>query len=443
MRMSLSDLIERVGSSLWLAPALALFLSLAAAALLQRIDEAVPLPLLHEAVTDNPETARSVLGVVATGMMSFMGLVFSITMVVLQLAASQYSPRIIRTFLRDWRTKGTLSLFVGTFAFSLLVLRTVDSDGRHVVPALGIAVTFVLVFASLLAFVAYLHHMAQAVRVSYVMRRIAEEAVAVIERLPRTPSFDEDDLWESWEVGQVVAWHGEPGVLTHVAEPRLVAFAAKHDVILRMRFSIGDFVPTGSLLFEVRGGREEVSGARLCTLVSLGLERTPQQDIAAPMRQLVDVALRALSPSVNDPTTAVQALDALHDLLRRLTSRSLPSPVLRDERGHIRVVIPRMTWQGYLRLAITEIRLASGSKVQVSRRILCLLDDLWELASPDRRLALERERRLLLAALDEGLSREDRELATCGDPQGIGARPLRVPPTQLPSGLARGAPGGA
>jgi uncharacterized membrane protein len=160
------------------------------------------------------------------------------------------------------------------------------------------------------------------------------------------------------------------------------------------------------------------------------------------MRQLVDVALRALSPSINNPTTAVQALDSLHDLLRRLTVRSLPTLVLRAERGHIRVVIPRMPWEGYPRLAVTEVRLASGHRVQVSRRVLCLLDDLWELTSADRRLAMERERRLVIAALERGLHREDREVARCGDPQGLGARHLQ-PSTQLPSGLGRGAPGGA
>lgn len=428
MRLSLSDLIERLRSSLWLAPGIALVASIAAGVLSVWLDATRDFPLLRSIITRDPESARAVLSVVSTGMLSFTALVFTITMVVLQLAAAQYSPRITRTFLRDTQTKVTLSIFIATFSFSAVVLRSVTSDGRAFVPALAVGITYVLVFASLLAFIGYLHHMARSVSISHILRRISDQAEEVLAHLPEEDEVSHEEAdWEWRPVTERLSWSGRAGVVTHVSERRLAEEGRRMGVVLRLLFAVGDFVPKGAPLVEVRGHSEgDTSGS--CDFITVGTDRTPQQDLAMPVRHLVDVALRALSPGVNDPTTAVQAIDQIHDILRRLVQRRLPSPYVRDEDGVVRVVIPRMTWEGYVRLAFTEIRRASSSQIQVCRRLFGMIEDLLALAPEERQAPLLREQDILRSSVRDCFPLpNDRETANLADTQGLG---VHFPPAQ-------------
>ena len=198
--------------------------------------------------------------------------------------------------------------------------------------------------------------------------------------------------------------------------------ATDADVVLELSAGLGAFVPAGSMLVTIRGTGDDVDEERITNAVVLGLDRSLDQDVGYGLRLLVDIAERSLADSpFLDPTTAVQALDRLHDCLRQLAPRPFPSGRLVDEEGRLRVVVPVMTWDDYVRLAFEEIRLAGAGSPQVARRLREVLDDLLDVAPPDRRSVLESELELLDAAVrDRYHDPRDVELASVADRQGLG-----------------------
>lgn len=425
MRSWLARVHEHLRTSLWFLPLIGLLLALGLAGTTVWFDARLSLPLLTAVITSDAEAARAILSVVATSMLTLTALVFSITIVVLQLASSQHSPRVTRAFLRDRHTKVTLALFLGTFAYSLLVLRSVRTNDGGFIPTLSVGVTYLLVFASLLRFTWYLDHVSRSIRVSDIVRRLAEEAVSLYERVAREGEARPRSGLAPPElpVTRIVTWEGPAGVLIYVDESSLTELAARGDTVVVSRHAVGDFIPHGAEIFEVRGGHEtDTNGDKLSDCFAIGEDRTPQQDLGLPIRHLVDLALHALSPGINDPTTAVQALDYVHDLLRRLALITLPPRNVVGPDAKVRLVLPRESWETLVALAVTEIRLAAADQIQVSRRVLHMLDDLLKVAPPERRPTLEHQRRLWLRATESGLGEEDdRRAARRADPRGLGA----------------------
>ena len=396
----LTTLGERLRLRLWFVPAL---FTIGAGLL------AVFFVSLDQRLADDPdrlgfafggtaEGARSVLAVIATSMLTFTGLVFSITMLVLQAASSQLSPRVMRTFLRDRGNQVVLGLFVATFVYTLLVLHTVRAPteaGGGFVPSLAILVAFVLLLSSVGAFIWYIDHMAHAIRASTVITSIWAETTAAIDRLYPEPVGAEAET----EAGRG-QHHGDPdrvvespgaGALVGVDEERLAAAASQGDRLLEFVPSVGEFVPEGAPLARLWGSWDSDAIDEVRAAVSLGSERTLHQDAAFGLRQLVDIALRALSPGINDPSTAVLALDRLHDLLRRLATRQFPSRE-RVVEGTVRLVLPRPGWEDYVRLAVDEIRQAGDGQIQVDRRLRSMLEDLHSITPEDRLAVLRQER---------------------------------------------------
>ncbi|HUH05000.1 MAG TPA: DUF2254 domain-containing protein [Kofleriaceae bacterium] len=417
-------MIEHLQASLWQVPLVGLMVAVGLAVLTVWVDATTDLSLLEAVITSDAQAAREVLSVVATSMLTFTALVFTITIVVLQLASSQYSPRITRAFLRDRQTKLTLGLFIGTFAYSLLVLRSVRTVDDGFIPTLSVGVTYLLVFASLVTFIWYLDHVAQSIRVSQIVRRLAMQGVAMYENNLReyaSAGGNETNV-EEQPVARVLDWTGSPGVLGHIDEKRLAALAAKGRAIVRVRHAIGDFIPHGAPVLDVLGTDVDLRDHELCACVSIGADRTQQQDLGLPIRHLVDVALRALSPGVNDPTTAVQALDYVHDLLRRLAGSELPPHQVSGPDGQVRLIVQRVSWASLIGLAVTEIRLIAAHQIQVSRRVLSMLDDLLLIAPRERRPHLEQQRQLWIEATrDQYDALEDLAAAHQADSQGLGA----------------------
>jgi uncharacterized membrane protein len=392
-----SAVVERLRSSLWLVPALfatGAFLLAALTLSLDRILEADGTVFNFGGSADG---ARDVLATIAQSMLTFTALVFSITMLVLQLASSQLSPRVMRTFLRDRSNQVVLGLFVATFLFTLLVLRDVRSSdsGDEFVPGLSITLAFVLLLASVAAFIYYIDHMAHAVRATTVISSIAGETADAIERLypealgrePVRSSVEAPD--RSPFDATVVA--NSTGNLVSVDEDGLFEALRESGIVAELVPMVGEFVADGQPLFRLRGPVDEDLAGQLRAQLSFSDERTMQQDAAFGFRQLVDIGLRALSPSTNDPSTAVQAIDRLHELLRQLARREFPSSVRLDDRGQPLLVVPRPDWADYVRLAVEELRIAGSGQVQVRRRLKAMLDDLATVAGPDRRVALRRE----------------------------------------------------
>lgn len=409
--IQLRSLRERLRSSLWFVPALFAVAAIGLALLLLTVDEALARDAdLFFLYGGTAEGARSVLSTIAQSMLTFTGLVFTITMLVLQLASSQLSPRVMRTFLRDRGNQVVLGLFVATFLYTLVVLRevrTATGDDDGFVPGVSIWVSFALLLASVGAFVYYIDHMAHAIRASTVIASIANETRQAIERLYPEELLEEvsgaparDQLVRHAEF---VLKAPRAGVVVAVDEAELLATVGAEDRYLELVPSVGEFVPEGAPLARLGGTWDRDAGRRVQEAIGIGDERTLEQDAAFGVRQLVDVAVRALSPGTNDPTTAVQALDHLHDLLRRLVDRHIPSPERRDDAGHLRLVLPRPGWNEYVELAVDEIRLAGADQIQVGRRLQQLLRDLLSIAPTNRQAILRRELALVESGARHGL----------------------------------------
>jgi uncharacterized membrane protein len=318
-------------------------------------------------------------------MITFTGLV-SITIVVLQLTSSQFSPRVLRTFLRDRQTQLSLGVFVATFVDAVVVLRTVDStDGARFLPAIATTVGVLLLLLSVGVFVAYIHHIATAIQVSSLVRAVGDETRSTIERRVQV---DGPQRTAPTPVGGATSVVVSPsyGVVTAVDERTLVAAAREGDAVLVLRVALGQFVPEGAPVLDVHVG--PIDGRAAAGCVRLGKDRTMEHDVTFGFRQLVDVAERALSPGINDPTTAVQALDELHDLLRRLATRPLPDGVHRDGDDLVRLLVPAPRFEDFLTLGLEEIEQYGADSVQVQRRIDAPLADLAAAAPPAHRSAV-------------------------------------------------------
>ena len=411
---------EWLNTGLWFLPMLWAFGAMAAAVAFVALDQ--------ETGGDDPswlvfgrgeDSARLVLTVIAGSTITFTGTVFSITIVALQLASTQFSPRVLRTFLRDRPSQHCFGIFVATALYSLMVLREVGSE----VPVPGLAVTgaFVLVVSSVFAFVFLVHHVSQSIRAVSIMDAVAAETRASIRE-----NYPTD--WVEPVVGplptapptQIVLFERGPGDLLGIDEDDLIGVAIRHGCVLELLPTVGDYLPSNVPLFAVHGGEGAVTTGEVLPHVGVGPERTLFQDTAFGLRQLVDMAEKALSPAVNDPTTAVQCLDRLHDLLRRLAVRPLPSGRYGDADGNLRLVVPQPTWDDFVHLAFDEIRHFGIGSLQIPRRLRAALLDLKVAAPPDRQAPLDQQ----LAALDEAVAREysvvgERELASGADAQGL------------------------
>lgn len=367
--------------------------------------------------------AQGVLSTIAGSTLTFTGAVFSITIVALQLASSQYSPRVLQGFLRDRGSQWPLGIFLATFTFALMTLRAVRPDAPAEdtsVPGLSVTVALLLVLLSLGAFVYLVHHLAVSIRSVSIVDRIAGDTRRTIREVyPEVPDPLLGASRPTGEPDQVITFERGPGVLLAVDEDDLVALAEAADVHLVLRPRIGDYLPSGVRLFEVHGGRFEAPEV-LLRHVLIGSERTHLQDVGFGFRQLVDIAERALSPAINDPTTAVQCIDRIHDLLRRVLLAPQPSGHHADAAGVIRLTVEHPSWSDVVHLACDEIRIYGGGSLQVQRRLRAMLADLDRITPEERREPLLEQRALLDASLGLFAQEADRRRAARPDAQGVG-----------------------
>jgi uncharacterized membrane protein len=417
-------------TSLWFVPVLCVLAGVALSFGTIALDRAAGGSVVPQSLSGDSDAALAILTTVAASMVTLTGLVLTITMVVVQLAMGQFTPRVLRTILRDRPSQMAIGVFVATFAHAMLVMREVkapsEGDGGNV-PGLAIVVAYVLIVISIIVLVWYVHHIGQSLRVASLIDSVGNEARELLERIyPRVRAEGEspDPPLPEGDPAQVVP-APKQGVVYRVDHDELVERAREADAVLVLRPHVGDFVPEGAPLVEVYGARIEPRS--ILRGLAIGKERTLNQDLAYGFRMLVDVAQRSASPDMADPTTAVQAVDRLHDLLRQLADRPFASGRYFDADGALRLVTPVQSWDSYVHLAVDEVRHYGRESLQLARRLRAMLLDLLSVVPPERRPVLEHELRLVEAMARDGLVDEaDREAAMTADQQGIGSGSDRV-----------------
>ena len=372
----------------------------------------------------DPDAARALFGTLAGAMFTFIVFLASILLLVLQLAGAQLTPRIVSVVFRDRVTRFSLTLFAFTFTFTLVVLLRIHTK----VPTLTAYVSAYLCLLSLVVFLYLIDHVGKSLRPSGAMAAVARLGHDVIQSVyPRRLSRQPDS---SPPAPQVPA--GEPtstipnpkdGVLLAFDHEGLVALAQAADCVVELVPQVGDFVAAGSPLFLIYGGKGGPSASALCQSVALGQERTMEQDPAFGFRILVDIASKGLSPAINDPTTAVLAIDQLHHLLRSVGDRHLDEGLAHDRSGSLRLVYRTPDWEDFVYLAVAEIRHFGGTSIQVARRLRAMLENLAAVLPPERTALLRHELMLLQRSSERFFPEpEDRALADVSDLQGVGGK---------------------
>lgn len=384
-------LLERLRNTFWALPAIGILLAIGAALGLSGIDGSIALP---DAVSfsGSADTARAVLQMIATVAVSVAGISFSVIVVALVLASQQLSPRVMGNFQRHPLNQAVLGLFLATAAFSLFVLGTLD-DGRAAVPEAAVTLAMVLAALSLATFVVFLHHMVRSLNASAVIRRIAAEGHEAVHapypeevgEAPTEPEAAEQaarailDRSVAREVRAPRA-----GYLASVKALDLLADADACDGFVEQREAIGDFVVTGGILAVAwcsEGGIEELA-TRVESAFVLNEERLVDGDVGFPLRQLADIALKGLSPGINDPTTAENAMDSVTDSLVRLAAQPEPSMLRLGPSGAPRLRATAPSLEALVRLGFDQVRRDGAARPSFAVRLLELLAALRELGGP-------------------------------------------------------------
>jgi uncharacterized membrane protein len=397
-------ILIHVRGSLWFVPVLCVLAGAAISFSTITLDRLFDYQAIPASIVGHPEAAISILSTVAASMVSLTALVLTITMVVVQLAMGQFSPRIVQRILRDKPSQLAIGLFVATFVHAILTLREVTSngDGTGHVPGIAVLAAFLLVIASIAVLVIYVQHLAQALRVSALIELVANDTRGLVDRI-----YPDKNAPDSRPERMQIVSTPDPGVIAAIGYDELVAEAVRADCMLELIPAVGDFVPAQAPLFRVHGKADHLDEDKVRHALVLKLERTLDEDVAYGIRMLVDIAERSLAESqLQDPTPAVQAIDRLHDILRQLAGRTFPDGRHLDETGQIRLLVRVRSWDDYLQLATEEIILVGAGSPPVVRHLQAALTDLRGIAPPERR-----------AAIDQQLERLAEVVETVGAPQ--------------------------
>ncbi len=427
----LRGLWDDLRTSLWFVPGLIVAAAVILAVWLIDLDSSGALSRLSERwprlFGAGAEGARGLLATIAGSMINVAGVTFSITVVALALASSQYTSRILRNFMRDRANQTVLGVFVGVFAYCLVVLRSVrGTGGGAFVPALSVVVAVLLALLAIGFFIFFIHHIADAIQASSVVEAAADETFHAVDRL--FPA--ESDGGTAPAGGETVAaareWtevvSSRTGYVQGIDAEALFALARESDVVIRLTSAPGEFVLEGSPVAATAGrAPDEELVARIQAAWTVGRNRTMHQDASYGVRQIVDVALKALSPGINDTTTAINCVDYLGAILARLADRRMGPWERRDE-GRVRLIVRRKTFSDFLDGAFDQIRQNAEANVAVLLRMLGVLETVASrTANPERRSALDRHADWILEAAE-------RRVPAAHDRIAIQAARLRVSP---------------
>jgi uncharacterized membrane protein len=391
---------DRLAGALWVLPTVSVIVFLAAGVLLSNVSIGNDSPLRMLAFQGTAEDARGLLIVVSTTMITVTGLVFALTIVALQIASGQYSPRLLRNFMRDRGTQLVLSVFVGAFAYSTAGLHTVGiqrAGQQAFVPRLAVSGSLALALASVGVLIYFIHHLAHSIQIDTIMSQIQRETHEVIDDLYPNPASDlePEERCPDPPPSAVILPAASSGYLQAIEPAPLVESARRHDLVVRLARRVGDHVVAGTPIAwawhpspDRPPPEPALVGQAIADAVQVGFERTMVQDVLFGLRRLVDTANRALSPAVNDPYTAVQAVHHLTVLLCLLARRRLGDRLCRDREGTLRVAVPFPDFAEYVLRSTAQIRRFGAAEPAVTRSLIQLLKEVGSLATSDDRRAV-------------------------------------------------------
>ena len=403
-------------SNFWFVPSIIVLVSIALAAVLIGADSTASRRWLGQwprLFGSGAEGARGMMSTIAGSMMTVVGVSFSMILMVLALASTQYTSRVLRNFMRSRETQVVLGIFAGIFTYSLIVLRSIRSgDEGAFVPSLAVFFGFVLALGGVGTLIFFIHHIASSIQASSIIASVAYETMAAMDRLfpeklGQEPEVELDDSIIH-PLGER-SWHpilsARNGYILNVDTDALLSVARERKTIVRMERGIGQFTVQNTVLFSL--AMEEPPNNKtikaLLAAFDISSHRTIEQDMEFGIRQIVDIAMRALSPGVNDTTTAVMCVDYLTAIMARLAPRPMPS-LHRHEDGHLRVIAKGLSYDGLLAEAFDQIRSNSKGNVAVMRRMLGGLQTIAALtARPDRRRAISQQVRWIADLADRTL----------------------------------------
>lgn len=371
------------------------------------------------------EGSRGMLTAIAGSMLTVAALAFSLTLATITQVSSQYSPRVLRNFMRDRVNQVVMGYFVSVFAYCLIVLGTIrGTDEQKFVPATAVLAGLLLALGGVAALIFFIHHIAESLQTGTIVRHIFHETGKAIDDLfpddfgdpIDNPAKAEAALRYSDEetgprqAGWIPVLSDQTGYLQRIDTDGLLRWATKHRVVLRIERDMGAFVNEGTRLFSVRSGMERPDPDEadwpddLLDFVSIGRHRNVEQDVAFGIQQLVDITLKALSPGINDTTTAIMAIDYLGAIVGRLAQREFPAR-LRSDGQHLRILARTSDFETYVRLAFDLPRINARGNHAVFRRLLRALAVAADAAcSPDRKPVLGEQARLLMDYANQTLT---------------------------------------
>jgi uncharacterized membrane protein len=427
MKTKLINLWASMRASFWFIPALMVIAATVMAFNIVTIDRTlsvVSFRFYGFTYSISPEGARSILATIAGSMMTVAGVTFSITIVVLNLASSQFGPRLIRNFMEDRSTQFVLGTFVSSFIYCLFVLRSIETFANDTfVPNLAVIFAILLALFNVGVLIFFIHHVATSIQVDEVVAEISRELEANIRRIfPNELNYEtKDERRRRAQLPEEKKDHHyihdlaarRTGYLQAIDTDGLFQIARKNDYLIHLQLRPGQFVIGGSTLAVITS--KDIFDVQLIDPITdafiIGTQRTPEQDAEYPIHQLVEVAIRALSPGINDPYTAIACIDQLGSSLNILAKREFPSAYYFDDQDKLRLQIKPFTYSGMLNASFDQIRQYGNTSVAVTIRLLEILTILIaQTGCSDQRLAIHRQANMILRGSEKALPEEnDRE----------------------------------
>lgn len=423
MKAKILNILEQIRTSFWFVPGLMVFSALILSYLMVQLDR---FEILHTGLLDtilysgSAEGSRSVLSTIAGSMITVAGVVFSITVVALTLAASQFGSRLLRNFMGDRVNQIVLGAFIATFIYCLLVLQSIHYDGTEVfVPRVATSLSLILALVDFGILIYFFHHVSTLLQAEKIIESVSRELSSTINRLfleeeekniplktNKTSNLELDFSENSFSI-----LSRSDGYLKAVDEDGLLKCAVENDLYIKLLHRPGDFVFQNADLMVVRSEHEveQKLKHKLGSFLIMGGNRIPEQDVEFAIHQLVQLALRAISPGINDPHTAITCIDHLGAAVRLINHKIIPGPFRLDEKGEKRLILNHVTYEGILDSAFNQIRQYANGSADISIRLLEVFYSIAESTRDKKKIqSIERHASMVYGAAESSLSENDR-----------------------------------